>query len=132
MATNMSAPAHLLVYERMQLDLRGELSRLLGFVGAASAAAPPAVHSALLKATSEGLDASLANFSRHELLFRGWPCLHEMLTAVQPRPFPDGCPALSATAAAALPEGMVRRAVHGEFPGVIAAAKAKAGQIACA
>ena len=54
-----------------------------------------------------------------------------MLTSTEPRPFPHGCPPLGEAAAAALPDGMARRAARGDYDGVLVAAKAKAGQVQC-
>ena len=110
----------------------GEMARLFGFLGLAHRFNRSAVSSTLLKATSEALRLALANFSAHEALFAGWPCLQQMLLSAEPRLFPHGCLPLGEAAAAALPDGMARHAARGDFTGVIAASKTKAGQIRCA
>ena len=84
-----------------------------------------------LQAAPEALSRTLLNFSAHEALFRGWPCLHQMLTSAQPRTFAHGCAPLEGAAVAALPNEMARRAARGDFAGVLAAAKGKARQIRC-
>lgn len=127
----LGRPTHVIVYERMQLDAALEMERLFGALDLASSFNRSAVASPLLKATSERLSRSLANFSAHERLFSGWPCLHEMLVSAEPRTFPDGCPRLSDAAVAALPEGIVQRAARGVYGGLLSEAKGKAGQIQC-
>ena len=54
-----------------------------------------------------------------------------MLVSTEPRTFAHGCAPLEEAAAAALPDEVARRAVHGDFTGVLAAAKGKARQIRC-
>ena len=124
-------PTHVVVYERMQLDATREMGRLFGALDLARGFNRSAVASPLLKATSERLSRSLANFSAHERLFSGWPCLHAMLVSAEPTTFPDGCPRLSDAAVAALPDGLVQRAARGVYGGLLSEAKGKAGQIQC-
>eukprot|EP00320_Phaeocystis_rex_P013993 CAMPEP_0119083980 /NCGR_PEP_ID=MMETSP1178-20130426/127704_1 /TAXON_ID=33656 /ORGANISM="unid sp, Strain CCMP2000" /LENGTH=378 /DNA_ID=CAMNT_0007066901 /DNA_START=32 /DNA_END=1168 /DNA_ORIENTATION=+ len=121
---------HVLVYERLQLDSRLEMAGLFRFLGLTTFN-QSAVGSTLLKAAPEALSRALANFSAHERLFGGWPCLHQMLISTEPRTFARGCAPLDAPAIAALPDEMARRAARSDFTGVLAAAKGKARQIRC-
>ena len=115
-------PAHLLTHP--PTPHQAHLFRFLGLATFNQSA----VDSTLLKAAPEALSRALHNFSAHETLFGGWPCLHQMLTSVEPRTFADGCAPLEEAAVAALPDEMARHAARGDFAGVLAAAKGKARQ----
>ena len=90
--------------------------------------------STLLKAAPEALSLALYNFSAHETLFSGWPCLHQMLTSTEPRTFAHGCAPLEEAAVAALPDEMARgarRAATSRACLPQPRAKGKARQIRC-
>jgi hypothetical protein len=81
------------LYEAMQADAAGELSRLfaalrLPFDVSAHHRVPLGV-SPLLKHATENLSSSIANWAELEVAFRQYPCLHEMLVDTHRRAFDD-------------------------------------------
>lgn len=108
--------AHVLVYERLQADVRAALAALLVDVGVTPAVATAAAHAlpvaapaspssaavytssagggggALVKAGSESLASSLANFEEVDAYLSAWPlpCLRKMLHAPGPEAFAQG------------------------------------------
>ena len=78
--------AFTLVYEAMQLDLDGEIRKLLLAIGVPAAAAAVRVPT-LIKAGGEDMREALANFDEVGRHFRPLPCLHSMLVARGPTVF---------------------------------------------
>ena len=103
-AMQLAGPAqikYVITYEALQMDLEGEIERLLGAIGAPARSAASLHETSLLtrqllllagevvKSSSEDMAVALQNYDEVESLFQPLGCLHEMLAASEPKVFED-------------------------------------------